>query len=278
MAIMVAILIIQKNLEPKKVKLNLDKIKESFCFLFVGHWLQGDIGEDRKNVGLMLKTFLETFKNKKKKPALVMKTMSGAASIMDREDILKKIDAIRKGVTGSLPNVYLIHGEIEDGDMNHLYNHPKIKAMVSFTKGEGFGRPLLEFSLIDKPIIASGWSGQLDFLHKDYTALCGGKINPIDKSAQVKGMLIEGTQWFDVDHNYVNHFYNDVINNYNGWVEKAKNQGKHSRDNFNFNKMKDKISEILSRNLKELPKKMELKLPGMDKIKMPKKNKLKIVK
>ena len=62
-----------------------------------------------------------------------------------------------------------------DKEMNEIYNHPKVKAMVSFTKGEGFGRPLLEFSLIDKPIIASGWSGHLDFLHKDHVALCGGK-------------------------------------------------------------------------------------------------------
>ena len=92
-------------------------------------------------------------------------------------------------------------------------------------------------------------------------------------------MLIEGSQWFDVDHNYVNHFYNDIINNYDVWLEKAKNQGKLSRKEFSFSKMVNKLSEILDKNLKELPKKMELKLPGMDKIKMPKKNnKLKIVK
>ena len=63
------------------------------------------------------------------------------------------------------------------------------------------------------------------------------------------------------------------------WLEKAKNQGKISREEFCFNKMTKKISELFSKNLPELPKKMELKLPGMDKIKMPKKNnKLKIVK
>ena len=106
----------------------------------------------------------------------------------------------------------------------------------------------------------------------------GGKINPIDKSSQVKGILIEGSKWFDVDHNYVNHFYDDVINNYDEWLKRAKNQGKLSRKEFSFNKMTEKIEEIFKLNLKELPKKMELKLPGIDKIKMPKKNKLKIVK
>ena len=49
-------------------------------------------------------------------------------------------------------------------EMNSIYNHSKVKAMVSLTKGEGFGRPLLEFSLSQKPLIVSGWSGHMDFL------------------------------------------------------------------------------------------------------------------
>ena len=46
----------------------MDSVKESFAFLFVGHWLQGNLGHDRKNVGGMIRTFLESFKNKKNKP------------------------------------------------------------------------------------------------------------------------------------------------------------------------------------------------------------------
>ena len=58
--------------------------------------------------------------------------------------------------SSNLPNIYLLHGEFTNEEMNSLYNHSKIKAMVSLTKGEGFGRPLLEFTLSQKPIIASG--------------------------------------------------------------------------------------------------------------------------
>ena len=118
--------------------LELDEIKENFCFLFVGHWLQGGVGEDRKNVGLMIRLFLETFKNKKNKPALVLKTSMVGPSYMDRDEILKRIKMIRDTVNASdLPNVYLLHGELLDEEMNELYNHPKVKAHVSFTKGEG---------------------------------------------------------------------------------------------------------------------------------------------
>jgi hypothetical protein len=139
-------------------------------FLYVGHWLRGAIGEDRKNTGLMLKTFLETFKGQKNPPALIMKTMTGPASIMDREEVLRKINEVRKGVGGKLPNVYLVHGDIDDADVNNLYNHPKVKAMINLTKGEGFGRPLLEFTQSKKPVIASNWSGHLDFLNLNLLA------------------------------------------------------------------------------------------------------------
>ncbi len=269
-----------KKFENKELYDQLNSIPEDFAYINVGHWMQGDFGHDRKNIALTIKSFYETFKNKENPPALILKTCRVNSSIGDKEVIQRKISDIRDSIDGkNIPSVYLLHGEFTDVEMNEIYNHPKVKAMVSFTKGEGFGRPLLEFSLLNKPIITSGWSGHLDFLEKDYVALCGGKINPIDRSAQVKGMLIEGSQWFDIDHNYINHFLNEVFNNYDKWVEKAKNQSKHSKKNFSFDKMTKKIKELLSKNAPELPKKMELKLPGMDKIKMPKKNnKLKIVK
>ena len=269
-----------KKFENKELYNQLNSIPEDFAYINVGHWMQGDFGHDRKNIALTIKSFYETFKNKENPPALILKTCRVNSSIGDKEVIQRKISDIRDSIDGkNIPSVYLLHGEFTDVEMNEIYNHPKIKAMVSFTKGEGFGRPLLEFSLLNKPIIASGWSGHLDFLEKDCVALCGGKINPIDRSAQVKGMLIEGSQWFDIDHNYINHFLNEIFNNYDEWVEKAKNQSKHSKKNFSFDKMTKKIKELLIKNAPELPKKMELKLPGMDKIKMPKKdNKLKIVK
>ena len=66
----------------------MNMIKEKFCFLYVGHWLQGDLGQDRKDTGMLLQTFLETFKNKPNPPALIMKTSSATFSVIDRNDIL----------------------------------------------------------------------------------------------------------------------------------------------------------------------------------------------
>ena len=262
------------HIEPKKLPRtelvkSLSTIDEQFCFLFVGHWLQGSIGEDRKNVGLMLKTFLETFKNKSKRPALVMKTMSGPASIMDREEILKRIDAIRKGVSGTLPNVYLLHGEIEDEDMNHLYNHPKIKDMLSLTKGEGFGRPLLEFTQSKKPVIASNWSGHLDFLNSEFASLVPGELKEIHSSAIQKDLLIEKSKWFSPDINFVSLLLKDYVNGYKQYQVNGKRLGYYCKTNFSFDIMQKKLEEVLDKNA---PKKVEIKLPNIKKISLPKKD------
>jgi len=179
------------ELIPKPIYEEINKISENFCFLFVGHWLQGDLGQDRKDVGGLIRTFLETFKNtKSNKPALILKTSEATFSVSDRERILKKIDSIKESFGLNSLNIYLLHGDLTQEEVNGLYNHPKVKAHVSFTKGEGFGRPLLEASLSGKPVIASNWSGHIDFLK--HSVLLGGKLGQVHPSAANNFILKEG--------------------------------------------------------------------------------------
>jgi len=248
---------------PASSKFDLSTVKEDFAYLFVGHWLQGGFGQDRKNVGYMIKVFLEVFKNKKNQPALIVKTQSANASILDRDQLLKKIDDIRKTVKGTLPNIYLIHGEMSDEEMNHLYNHSKVKAMVSFTKGEGFGRPLLEFSLVNKPVIASNWSGHIDFLDKEFCYLVNGTLTNVDKSAAVEKMILKESQWFTPNDTEAATALRLVYDNYKKYAELAKRQGYKSRTNFSWEKMAEQLDQILSSNLPEFAKQVQLKLPAL---------------
>lgn len=238
----------------------LDNIEEDFCFLFVGHWLPGDLGEDRKNVGQTIKTFLETFKDKKykNKPALVLKVSGGVPGILDREELLNKIEQIRSQVKGSnLPNVYLLNGDVSDSDMNDLYNHRKIKAMVSFTKGEGFGRPLLEFSLSKKPIAVSYWSGHTDFLSNEYVYPVIGELKNIHPSAVAQNVLIPESMWFSPNTSSMTHSMTSIFNDYDTWVEKAKRQAWKSSQEFSYNEMKDLLAKYLDR----VPKQVQIQLP-----------------
>jgi|TARA_B110000444_G_scaffold243940_1_gene262906 hypothetical protein len=248
---------------------SLDGIKEQFSFLFVGHWLQGTIGEDRKNVGLLIQTFLETFSNKSKQPALVLKTMKGPACLMDRDEILSKINAIRKGIKGKLPNIYLLHGEVDDSDMNDLYNHPKIKAMISLTKGEGFGRPLLEFTQSKKPIIATNYSGHLDFLDAEFASLIPGELKNVHESAVQEKLIIKESKWFSPDVKFTQLILKDYFNSYKSYETKGKQLGFRCKTNFSFEKMSELLIEIIDKNA---PKKVEIKLPNIKKISLPKKS------
>lgn len=249
----------------------LDEVKEEFCYLFVGHWLPGALGEDRKNVGYLVKTFLETFKNRRIMPALILKVNGSGSSITDRESLLGKIDIIKKSVVGRLPNIYLLHGDLSEEDMNYLYNHPKVKVMVSLTKGEGFGRPLLEFTQAKKPIIASGWSGHLDFLDPQFTFLLSGNLTQVHPSAVVEGMIIPESGWFTPDPIQTNSVLLETYNNYAKYIELAKRQAYRSKIEFSLEAMADTLEKILNEKATKfeplvLPKMPTLNLPKLKKI------------
>jgi hypothetical protein len=257
---------IYKKLNPKEVTLDLSSIDESFCYLFVGHWMQGGFGHDRKNVAFMIKSFLETFKNKKQRPALIIKASVGTASYSSREEILKRINDIKKTVVGSnLPNIYLINGEMSDTEMNELYNHPKVKAMISFTKGEGFGRPLLEFTATGKPIAASGWSGQIDFLSSENSFLIGGTLENVHKSAANKWILEEG-KWFKPDSQIVGAIYKELYKNYKDFIVRGKKERRRCLDNFTYQHMVNLLDNYFVKYIPEFPKQVELKLPELPKL------------
>jgi glycosyltransferase involved in cell wall biosynthesis len=255
-------------LETSKVKdIDLSLIKEDFAYLFLGHWLQGDVGEDRKNVGLLVKAFYETFKNKMKKPALILKTSGAGASYMDREDILNKIAQIRASVNSvNVPNVYLLHGDFSDSEISQLYSHPKVKAMVNLTKGEGFGRPLLEFSLVKKPIITTAWSGHTDYLSSEFVSLIPGQLTNVHQTAVVPNMILAESQWFSPDTGMVGHYLKDVFENYKNYTDGAKRQAFRSKTEFSFDKMKEKLGEILDKNVPNFPAQVQIKLPQLKKL------------
>jgi hypothetical protein len=245
----------------------LDAIKEDFAFLFVGHWLRGDLGEDRKNVGMLIKTFAMAFKNEKVKPALVLKTSHAGFSVLDREITIKRIREVLGKDYGQVP-IYLLHGDLTETEMNGLYEHPKVKAMLNFTKGEGFGRPLLEFSLTGKPIIVSGWSGHLDFL-KSGAVLLEGELKEVHESAADQFLLKEA-KWFNVNISKALSSIKDVYKNYNKYKIESSKLGKQNKQNFSLAKMTELFDSILGNYgiySKVQPKFQQLQLPKLKMLK-----------
>ena len=249
------------------------KIEEDFCFLFVGHWLSGNLGEDRKDIGMLLKVFYTMYKNKKNQPALILKSSGAGFSIMYRNEMMKKIKLGKDSMKGDkLPNVYLLHGDLTDEEMNQLYNHPKVKAHLTFTHGEGFGRPMLEATLSGKPMIAPISTGQADFLHKEYTVELPHEMTKVPANAFPKDYGNPEALWSTVNYGMAGKLMEDVYQNYDKYKLKAKKQMIVNKEMFSHEAMKQKLDDIISPLIAKVPQPVELKLPSLKK--EPKKLKL----
>lgn len=245
----------------------LKDVKEDFNFLIVGHWLKGNLGQDRKDTGMTIKTLATVFQYlpKEKRPGIIIKTSHAGFSVIDRETIREKIQNLLEPLGDKAPSVYLLHGDLSEEDMSSLYYDKKVKAMVSFTKGEGYGRPLAEFCATGKPIIVSGWSGHMDFLPADNAVLLEGSLTNVDESASDKFLLKEA-QWFTVNYsNAANKIY-DVFNNYNQYLSKSAGLRTNILNNFSIEKMNEKFEGLIEKYVQNKPKIVPFKVPNLPKL------------
>ena len=255
----------------------LANVKEDFNFLIVGHWLKGDLGQDRKDIGMAIKTFATVFQYlpKEKRPGLIVKTSHAGFSVIDREATREKLESVLKPLGDKSPSVYLLHGDMEEGDMANLYHHPKVKAMISFAKGEGYGRPMAEFTLTGKPILASGWSGQMDFLPKEHSVLLEGSLTSVHESAADQFCMKEA-QWFTVNYSAAANKLYDVFNKYDTYIKESKGLKDSTLKNFTLDKMHEVFTQIMESNVKTAPKVVPFNLPKLNKspMQIPKLNKV----
>ena len=257
-----------------------DLVPEKFAFLHVGQWTKGGYGEDRKDIAKLIKVFYESFANKKKQPALILKTNGATFSILDKESILHKIENVKSMFPSDwkLPNVYLLHGDMNRDELNSLYNHPKVKTMVSFTHGEGFGRPLLEATMTGLSVMTSGWSGQLDFLDGTESMLLPGELKQVPKSVVWKDIIIEESKWFNVDEGRSYSALNYTFENQGEVKRKAETLMYKNREKFTLDKMADKLDEIMKKHTNDIPSQVSLNLPKLKKIESKKMPEIKLPK
>ena len=269
---------------PETIKSSIDNLSTSWNFLYVGHWLKGDLGQDRKDTGMLVKVFLETFKNQKNPPGLIMKTSGATFSIMDKFELKKKIKHIKLSVDAkTLPPIHIVHGDLTDEEMNGLYNHKKVKAHISFTKGEGFGRPLLEASISQKPVIAPNWSGHIDFLNEQ-SVLLPGKLAQVHPSSVWENVILPESQWFTINYPYASKTMKDVNKNYRNYIVRGQKQGLVNASKFSLKKMDKVFDEMMDVYLPKFAQEVSLQMPKLSslqtsetplpKIQLPKTKKL----
>jgi len=205
-----------------------------------------------------------------------MKTSSAGFSIIDRNAMIQKINMIKGDITANtLPDIYLLHGDLTDKEMNEMYNHPKVKAHLTFTHGEGFGRPLLEASFSGKPVIAPIATGQADFLSNDYVVKLPHTMTKVPKNAFPKEYENQDAKWATVNYGEASRIMKDVFHKYDKYKIKGKKHMLVSQQHFTHERMSEKLVEIADNMLESVSQPVDIKLPKLvekkeTKVKLPK--------
>lgn len=220
-----------------------------FNFLVVGLGMDKPIGQDRKNIGNTIKWFYERFAGDPT-VGLVVKGAIVNGSRLDEQAFLSNIRQIKAAVRGceKYPVVTVVHGRLTDRQMAGLYHHPKVKALVSLTHGEGFGLPILEAAASGLPVIATDWSGHVDFLNDGRSK----KFVPVDydlgeipASCVWNGVMEAGSRWANPREDHAKSQLKKVQLSYETPKRWALELAEHIRENYSLEKTGKLFCDVL---------------------------------
>ena len=218
------------------------KFKSKFNFLTVAQW------GPRKNLESTIGWFVEEFKDNAD-VGLIVKASFANTSNVDKEMCLQKLRNLLKSdrLKESKCKIYFIHGDMTEEEMNGLYQHNSIKGFINLAHGEGFGLPMFEAAYHKVPVIAMGWSGQVDFLFAPdkkrkskkakkemvpYFAKVNHQLAPVHPQAIWEGVIEKNSQWaYPVEKSY-KAALNDVYENYAAHKKTANDLNKYLRSRF----------------------------------------------
>jgi len=236
-----------KNTIPESIPLEL---AHDFNFLAVAQW------GVRKNLENTIRWFVGEFRHEE--IGLVVKASTRKNSIGDRQQCQSRLEDLLADFPDRKCKVYLVHGNMTEEEMGGLYTHPKIKAIVSATHGEGFGLPLFEAVYNELPVIAPNWGGHIDFLYapkKDKKGKTRSRahftkvdynIAPIQSQAVWEGVLQKDSQWCFPKENSFRNALREVYKNYGVHKSESKKLAKHIKETFTLRDTYKKIVSVIS--------------------------------
>jgi len=177
---------------------SMENIPTKFNLLVFGQITGQDPETDRKNTFYNIKWLAEVFQNDPD-VGIIIKTNTGRLNVKDREQstaILRELlSQVRKGPG---PRFYLAHGLMDEGEIASLYRHESVKALVAPTRGEGWGLPILDAAVCGLPVIATNWSGHLDFMKQVKFLSLDYDMVPVPAHKIDNQIFMNGAQWANV--------------------------------------------------------------------------------
>lgn len=243
-------------------ELNLE-LSTKFNFLTVAQW------GPRKNLHNTIQWFVEEFIDNPD-VGLIVKTFIKGGSVMDRHHLEKEFERFLKKYEDRKCKVYFMHGDLSDEEMHSLYLHESVNALVSLTHGEGFGLPLFEAAYSGLPVIATDWSGHLDFLYKPTKDKKGktknkphfGKVDydlqAIPQHAVWDGVIQADSMWAYPQQGSYKMKLREVYRDYDRFKSQAKKLQKWINENFEETKQYEKFNNVIKEYLVEMVSDQEI--------------------
>jgi len=157
------------------------------AFAFVATW-DTDSGLNRKNGVGLLRAFANAFANRS--DAVLVLKVNGIA---EHPELNREIAAMPPGSV-CIVDRYLAYGEV-------LGLYAACDAFVSLHRAEGLGLGLMEAMLLGKPVLATGWSGNMDFMDDSSAALVRYSFAPVldTQIAYAPGQFARPQLWAEPD-------------------------------------------------------------------------------
>jgi len=234
-----------QEFDEEKINTGFVDFSTDFNFLIFGQITGLSFLTDRKNTFSSVKWLLEAFKDDPS-VGVVVKTNTGKNSKKDRNFCQSIFETfVKQTRSGSFPKVHLLHGDLSEEEIYSLYRHPKIKALVSATRGEGFGLPILEAASQNLPVIATNWSGHLEFLKKGRFIGLDYKLQEVHETKHDGRIFLKGQKWADVSEEDFKRKLTKFRDSSSIPKQWAEDLGEKIRNKFSFEQIKKQYDEIL---------------------------------
>lgn len=242
----------------------LSHIDEKEWFITYGQMSRKKkIGSNRKNIGTLAQEFVKEFAGNRH-VALLIKTSStnfSHSGYYEIEKYLQRCIELSGIADINRPNVYLLKGYMEPEEMFYLMSHDNVKAHVTATHGEGFGRFLLEASLSSKKMIVPKVGAFRDFLRGKHIYLVNGSFEKVPQEAVFRDTITKESKWYDVHKTDLRKQLQNAYGDRDGWQDSAEELAKRNREDYHFLEIESKVLSVINSFYSE---KVQVKIPKID--------------